>query len=87
MDSPSKNDTIRLRVLLAPGADVDAVEATITDLGGSVEEKLQYSTYVVELPETKVGKLQNTSGIRSIETASVLSQRGDAGEDVSLDPE
>lgn len=85
MENPSETDRIRLRVVLRPDARIEAVEAAITDLDGTVHEALPYSCLVISLPETSIEPLCQTGGISAIETEAVLSSTGDAGEDVSID--
>jgi hypothetical protein len=60
----------------------DALAAAIEVVGGTVEERLEYGALRVRLPERRVADLCSLAGIDSVQTADVVSDTGDAGEDI-----
>jgi hypothetical protein len=82
---PQAGETASLRVTVAAGADVDALEARIADVG-TVEERLRFGALRVTVDQDRLDDLCALEGIESVETADTLGvDPGDAGEDVDVD--
>lgn len=62
--------------------DVESLAATIEDVGGSVEDRLQFGALRVDIKQEDVEDLCSLDGIESIETNHAIGYGGDSGEDV-----
>jgi hypothetical protein len=63
------------------GRSLEALDAAIGVVGGTVETELAYGSLRVTLPEERVADLCSLAGFESVETVDVLGMAGDAGED------
>lgn len=54
------------------GARRSAIESTLEDVGGSLEEELRFGSFLVTLPEERVGTLCSMDGLARVETADTL---------------
>ena len=88
-DDPVPGERVTLLLSLADeeANDTTAVEADIEDavseVGGTVEEKLQFNTIAVTIPHEGIPALCELDGVSSIETDDTIGiTPGDAGEDL-----
>jgi hypothetical protein len=65
----------------ADAAALDRVAAAVRELG-TVDERLQFGSLEVTVPQDRLDDVCSLDGIASIETAQTRSMGGDAGEDV-----
>ncbi|MFD1585420.1 hypothetical protein ACFR9U_00375 [Halorientalis brevis] len=88
-DDPVPGERVTLLLSLADehADDTAAVEAdieeTVSEAGGTVEEKLQFNTIAVTIPHEGIPALCELDGVASIETDETIGiTPGDAGEDL-----
>ncbi len=88
-DDPVPDERVTLLLSLADEEtdDTTAVEAdieeTVSEVGGTVEEKLQFNTIAVTVPHEGIPVLCELDGVASIETDDTIGiTPGDAGEDL-----
>jgi len=85
-EHPTEGESITL--LVSATEDAAALEAPIEAAGGTVEERLEFETLAVSIPQTAIERVREIDGIESIETAQTLTIDPDgAGEDVSTPEE
>lgn len=86
-DDPVPDEDVTLLLSLADESDHDAVEAaieaTVTDVGGRVTDRLAFETIAVEIPQPAIPALCELDGIAAAETGDTIGiTPGDAGEDL-----
>lgn len=73
-DDPMPDETASL--VVEPdddaGANRAAIESTLEDVGGSIEEELRFGSFLVTLPEASVETLCSRDGLARVETADTL---------------
>jgi hypothetical protein len=81
-EDPLPGESIGLVVELEDGADPVAFEERVTEVGGTVEEKLRFS-WRVTVPQEALDDLLSAADLARVETANTISlglERNDAEE-------
>ena len=72
-DDPVVDESASLVVELAADEHYDELVATVTDLDGSVDRDLGFSSHLVTLPQTAVADLCTLDFLDRVETADTIS--------------
>ncbi|SEO27140.1 hypothetical protein SAMN04487948_101447 [Halogranum amylolyticum] len=72
-EDPVADESVSLVVELRDDDRDDGLDSTVEELDGSVDRDLDFSAYLVTLPETAVDELCDLDGIERIETADTIS--------------